>query len=182
MDPAKWICLFYYFTMEIKRLTALAKPLVKDYGCDLVLLTFVREKPGWVLRLMIEKSGSDPLVDSGVDVKLCVAISRKFDDLIDEADFIKKAYTLEVSSPGIERPLTCQKDYERFVGKQAKIRTCLVIDGKKRFTGIIENVDDHAVKLKPDSGKNGVLLPFEMISRANLLYDPKRLRAKKPRR
>jgi ribosome maturation factor RimP len=161
--------------MEIERLKALAEPIVKEFDCDLVLLTFQREKSDWVLRLMIEKCGSDPMVDSGVDVKLCTAVSRKFDELLEAGNLIDKNYTLEVSSPGIERPLTCKKDYERFLGRKVKIRTREVINGKKRITGTIEEVDDLAVKVKSDSGKDVMIIQFDTISKANLLYDPKRL-------
>jgi ribosome maturation factor RimP len=161
--------------MDPSQLTALAEPIVKSSGFDLVLLSFEREKSGLVLRLLIEKSGCDPLVDSGVDLKSCSAISRQFGELLEAGDLIDKQYTLEVSSPGIERPLTCPQDFVRFSGRKVKIRTRAPIDGKKRFTGILEKADETIVRVKLDPGSKTVDIPMELITRANLVYIPKRI-------
>lgn len=155
-----------------------ALPIVKRHGCDLVTLTFIREKPGWVLRLMVEKSGSDPAVGSGVDLQLCSSISRELGELIETQNLIDKAFVLEVSSPGIERPLTCEADFVRFANRVAKIKTRQAVDGKKKFQGKLLGADSSMVRVELNGGKKVVEIPHDLIAKANLVFDPSMLKTK----
>ncbi|MBN2717162.1 MAG: ribosome maturation factor RimP [Deltaproteobacteria bacterium] len=156
---------------DTAQLLRLAKPVVDRYECEIVQLTFVREKPGWVLRLLVEKSGSDPFVSSGIDHGICSGISRELGELLEGDEVIDKHFVLEVSSPGIERPLTCLNDYRRFTGRRVKLKTSEAVDGKKKFTGKIKDVKENAILLKTDAGRKMVEIDYNLIARANLVFD-----------
>jgi len=150
---------------------------LEGHDCNLVLLTFVREKSGLVLRLLIEKKDSDPALGSGVDLKLCSSVSRKLDAALEADDFIGKAFFLEVSSPGIERPLTCEDDFKRFAGREVRIKTSKALDGKKKFQGLLLGVNSSSIKISLAKEKE-IDIPFELVGKANLVFDPKRSKRK----
>ncbi|MBN2343957.1 MAG: ribosome maturation factor RimP [Deltaproteobacteria bacterium] len=174
----------FYFNWDkmtdTAQLLRMAEPIVRRFDCDIVQLMFVREKPGWVLRLLIEKSGSDPFVGSGIDHSICSGISRELGELLEGDEVIDKHFVLEVSSPGIERPLTTLDDYRRFVKRRVKVKTNTPVNGKKKFTGLIDGVDGEVVRLKTDHGKTlvDVDIAFEKIAKANLIFDSKMLEKK----
>jgi ribosome maturation factor RimP len=97
----------------------------------------------------------------------CADISRAVSALLDVEDPISSAYTLEVSSPGIDRPLTRAKDFDRFAGFEARIETRLPIDGRKRFRGILRGVQDGKVVVESPEGTFG--LPLDEVQRAKLI-------------
>jgi ribosome maturation factor RimP len=135
-----------------------------------VQVTYRREQPGWVLRVLIEKRGSDPRSGSGVDHALCGKVSRDLGDAIDVEDAIIDAFTLEVSSPGIERPLTRPEDFERFKGREARVETSAPVDNRKRFRGKILGVRGEDVTMAGDDGGIAVI-PFRKIAKAHLVYE-----------
>lgn len=163
---------------DTAQLLRLAEPVVRRYDCEIVQLTFVREKPGWVLRLLVEKSGSDPFVGSGIDHHICSGISRELGELLEGDDVVDKHFTLEVSSPGIERPLTCLDDFRRFTGRRVKLKSNDTVDGKKKFIGSIEEVRDGFVFLKTDAGRKLVQIEHSQIAKANLVFDIRMLEKK----
>ena len=178
MDPAAGAAFFIIWDKmtDTAQLLRLARPVVDRYDCEIVQLTFVREKPGWVLRLLVEKSGSDPFVSSGIDHGICSGISREFGELLEGDEVIDKHFVLEVSSPGIERPLTCLDDYRRFSGRRISLKTSEAVNGKKKFTGVIEDVKENVIFLKTDAGKKkSVEIDYNLIARANLVFDIKML-------
>jgi ribosome maturation factor RimP len=123
-----------------------------------------------VLRVLIEKRGSDPRYGSGVDHALCAAVSRDLSEAIDVEDAIIDAFVLEVSSPGIERPLTRLADYERFAGREARVETSAPVAGCKRFGGKLLGVRGEDVKLAKADGEIAVI-PFQKIAKAHLVYE-----------
>lgn len=163
---------------DTDQLVNIASPIVERYGCDLVQLSFAREKPGWVLRVLIEKAGSDPATGSGVDHQMCSGVSRELGDLIESEDLIDKAFVLEVSSPGIERPLEKVEDFQKFANREARIKTKHVIDGRKRFQGKLLGADSSCVRIAMNSGKKIVEIPHESIAKANLVFDTKLVKAR----
>ncbi len=148
----------------------MAGPLLDRHGCDLVQATLRQEPQGRVLRLMVEKKGSDPLKGSGVNHALCASISRDMETALEAEDFIGDSFVLEVSSPGIERPLTGLVDFERFKGRKASIKTRQNIDHSKLFTGVIRDVDQDCVCVEFTNGTK-TEIPFELITKANLVFD-----------
>lgn len=110
------------------------QPLVDAHGFELVDVEYVKEAGNWYLRAYIDKPG-------GIAVDDCEVISRALSDKLDEEDYIEDSYILEVSSPGLGRPLKKEKDFQRSIGKEIEVRTFRAIDKQKEFTGILKEFD-----------------------------------------
>ncbi len=144
----------------IKQVEALAEPLCESEGLELVHVEYQREPGGKILRLFIDRAG-------GVALDDCVNVSRQLNDLLDVHLDDIGPYNLEVTSPGVERPLSKLQDYERFKGRKAKIKTWQPINDQKNFTGIILGVAAEQIKLS--SNEKTVTIPFGDISKARLV-------------
>lgn len=145
----------------ISELGPMVEALLTDMGYDLVRLQLSRaDRP--VLQVMAERTDRSPM---GVDD--CAGISRALSALFDVEDPVPGAYSLEVSSPGLDRPLVRLADYERFKGFMARIETRDAIDGRKRFQGNIIGVEDETIRLELDGGT--VDLPFHEIAKSKLV-------------
>lgn len=120
-------------------------PIVEENGFELVDVEYVKEGGMWYLRAYIDKEG-------GITVDDCEVVSRAFSDRLDENDFIEEAYILEVSSPGLGRPLRKEKDYQRSMGKKLEIRTYRAVDRCKEFYGILTAYDDDSVTIEEEDG------------------------------
>jgi ribosome maturation factor RimP len=148
------------------------EPAVAAHKCELVELEWRREPIGWVMRLYIEHLGHDPrLKIGGVGIDECARISRDVSMALDVAEIIDHHYNLEVSSPGLERPLTKPEHYRRFVGLRAKVRLNEAMDSRKVFRGEIAAATDASVKLL-DEEIGEVTIPYDRIQRAALVYEP----------
>ena len=119
---------------------ALVAPIVEKYGFELVDVEYVKEGGSFYLRAYIDKPG-------GITVDDCETVSREFSDKLDEADFIEEAYIMEVSSPGLGRPLKKEKDFKRSIGKEVEIRTYRPIDREKEFYGVLKAYDENSVTI-----------------------------------
>lgn len=133
--------------------------LLEDMGLELVEVQFRREGRGWVLRLFIDS-------EDGVTIDDCAGVSREISAWLDVEDLIDHPYNLEVSSPGLERPLKKPGDYERFSGRKARIKLREPRDGRRVFTGILGEVRDGGATLIVDD--RPVYFPFEEIAGARL--------------
>ena len=120
-------------------------PLMEEHGFELVDVEYVKEAGTWYLRAYIDKEG-------GIAVDDCEVISRALSDWLDKEDFISESYILEVSSPGLGRPLKKEKDYVRSMGKEVEVRLYKAIDRQKEFTGILSAYDDTTVTLSMEDG------------------------------
>ncbi|HHV98131.1 MAG TPA: ribosome maturation factor RimP [Clostridiaceae bacterium] len=125
--------------------TKLALPIVEKYSFELVDVEFVKEGANWYLRVYIDKEG-------GITLDDCQVVSEELSVVLDEADPIDQRYFLEVSSPGIERPLKKDKDFERYKGHPVVVKTFNAIDGKKEFEGELVGLIDNKIVIKTDSG------------------------------
>ena len=123
-----------------KQTEELLMPLVDAHGFELVDVEYVKEGGSWYLRAYIDKPG-------GIAVDDCEVISRALSDLLDEHDFIEDSYILEVSSPGLGRPLKKEKDFVRSQGELVEVRTYRAIQHQKEFTGILNAWDKGTVTL-----------------------------------
>ncbi|MDY2818624.1 MAG: ribosome maturation factor RimP [Hominisplanchenecus sp.] len=128
------------------RTEALLKPLVDAHGFELVDVEYVKEAGNWYLRAYIDKPG-------GIAVDDCEVISRALSDKLDEEDFIDESYILEVSSPGLGRPLKKDKDFARSIGKEIEVRTFRAIDRQKEFTGILKEFDKDSFTIVIDENE-----------------------------
>ena len=120
-------------------------PIVEANGFELVDVEYVKEGGNWYLRAYIDKEG-------GITVDDCENVSRAFSDRLDEDDFIEDAYILEVSSPGLGRPLKKEKDYRRSMGKELEIRTYRAVDRCREFYGVLTAYDDDSVTIEEENG------------------------------
>ena len=118
----------------------IAKPVADELGLDIWDIRFVKEGSDWFLRIFIDKEG-------GVGITDCENMSRAIDKPLDEADPIEQSYCLEVSSPGIERDLTRDSHFEACKGQKIKIKLIRALDGKREFSGILEDYDGKAVTM-----------------------------------
>ncbi|APX13151.1 ribosome maturation factor RimP [Tateyamaria omphalii] len=143
-----------------RRLAEIITPVIEDLGYELVRVRLMSGKET-TLQIMADKP------DGGIEVDDCGAISTAVSATLDVEDPILDAYTLEVSSPGIDRPLTRLKDFDMFEGYDAKLETDELIDGRRRFKGVLAGVEDDEVLINVAEGTIG--LKFEWLSDAKLV-------------
>jgi ribosome maturation factor RimP len=149
--------------LDADRLERLIQPTLEAMGYDLVrILVSGRHAP--TLQVMAERRDGGPM-----SVEACVEVSRALSALLDVEDPISGSYTLEISSPGLDRPLVKAADYERFRGRTAKIETRVPRDGRRRFQGRLDGVSGGAVRLATPEGE--VAIPLDEIARAKLVVD-----------
>jgi ribosome maturation factor RimP len=141
---------------------------VEGAGYELVDLEFKREQAGWVCRVYLDRQDGQ-----AISLEDCERMSRELGPVLDVADIIPQAYALEVSSPGLDRPLKTAAHFKRFVGEKARVKLGLGVDGRRNFAGVIVGVTDEsgtaAVELDVD-GKH-FTLPLSDLDKANLIYD-----------
>ncbi len=124
-------------------------PLMKEHKFELVDVEYVKEAGTWYLRAYIDKEG-------GITVDDCEIINRKLSDWLDEEDFIEESYILEVSSPGLGRPLKKEKDFARSVGKEVEVKLYKALNKQKDYTGVLEAYDKDTVTLEMEDGSRMV--------------------------
>ncbi len=135
-------------------------PLIEAQGMTLVDVEFRREARGWVLRLYLDRP-------EGVRLEDCREVSDQLSDLLDVEELIDHPYSLEVSSPGLDRVLKTPEDFIRFTGRLARLETSAPIGGQRRFRGRLEGYREGMVILRQAEGPT-LLLPFEAIAKARL--------------
>ena len=128
-----------------QRAEKLLAPIVEEKGFELVDVEYVKEAGCWYLRGYIDKPG-------GITVNDCEAVSRVFSDKLDENDFIEDSYIMEISSPGLDRPLKKEKDFIRSMGREVELRTYRPIRKQKEFYGILAAYDENSVTLETEEG------------------------------
>lgn len=154
--------------MNIKELEISVKkfidPVISSMGMNLDYVELTKMRGKFLLRVFIEKEGRVTLGD-------CEGISREIEAVLDVEDPIPGSYTLEVSSPGLERPLRVPEDFKRFSGKTARVITSRPLENQTFFVGEIVNAgNDDIILLLPRDRR--IAIPYEDISRARLVYDP----------
>ncbi len=154
-----------------RRLAGIVRPVVEGMGYELVRLRLMGGKTA-TLQVMAERP------DGGIEVDECAEISTALSAVLDVEDPIEDNYTLEVSSPGIDRPLTRLKDFERWEGYVAKLETDTLIDGRKRFKGVLEGTEGDEVLIGiEDQGKPVTIgLKFDWLAEAKLVLTDELIR------
>ncbi|MDX8046976.1 ribosome maturation factor RimP [Gracilibacillus sp. S3-1-1] len=147
----------------VQQTEELVHPILEELSLELVDIVYEKEGPNWFLRVYIDKDG-------GVDIDECGQVSEKLSEKLDEFDPISEAYFLEVSSPGVERPLKKESDFEKNVGKHVYVKTYEPFDGKKEFTGdLVDFKDNYAtIQFKDKTRQKEVEIPFAKIAKARL--------------
>ncbi len=139
----------------------LLKDVIEADGVELVHVEYRPEGSRDLLRIYIDKPG-------GIGLQDCERVSKQASALLDEEDVILLRYVLEVSSPGIERPLFKEADYRRFVGKEIRLITTETIEDRRKFTGLIRTFSEGILKLELDGEMYQI--PFSKIRKANLVH------------
>jgi ribosome maturation factor RimP len=148
------------------RVAAIIEPVIEQLGYRLVRVR-VSGAEGCTVQIMAERP------DGTMTVEHCEAVSRALSPVLDVADPIEQAYRLEISSPGIDRPLVRRSDFERYAGHLAKIETAIPFEGRKRFRGMLAGTEGDAVRIRRDDAGEGepeeVVLPIEEMREAKLV-------------
>jgi ribosome maturation factor RimP len=148
------------------RVAAIVEPVLAGLGYRLVRVR-ISGLDGCTVQIMAERP------DGAMTVDDCEAVSRALSPVLDVADPIDRAYRLEVSSPGMDRPLVRRSDFERFAGHQLKVELSIAIDGRRRFRGVLLGVDGEAARIRRDDAASGeaseILLPIEDMAEAKLV-------------
>lgn len=145
------------------RLRTIAETVAAEAGVEFVHSEIAGTRRDLTARIFIDKPG-------GVTIDDCSEFSRKTEAILDADDFIPAAYVLEVSSPGIERELYSLQDFEKFTGRQAKVKTAAAIDGQKVFSGRIVGIEDGDIVLE-DKTRGVIRFPYSSVAKANLKID-----------
>ncbi len=146
----------------IDTLYPMVEDVVDSEGMELVDVVYRREPHGWVVRLLIDKEG-------GVTIDDCSLISSQVSDLLDVKDIIPHGYKLEVSSPGVNRPLKRAKDYMKHKGETVRVKTAAPIENRKNFKGRLIDYADGMVHL--DIGDSVICIPHANVSKAHVEYN-----------
>ena len=147
----------------VAKTEAIAQPLVDELGFELVDVEFVKEGRDYFLRAYIDKPG-------GITIDDCEALSRRLSDALDADDFIDEAYILEVSSPGLDRPLTKEKDFLRHMGEEVDVKVFRPIDGQKVFRGIVTSCDDTSFVIETEDGQT-MQFSYKDVAKTQLVIE-----------
>lgn len=151
----------------VDRVRAIADPIISDEGMELVDVEYRRESRGWVLRLYLDKEG-------GVTLDDCTRISQEVGRSLDVEDFIQIPYALEVSSPGLSRPLKSEKDFMKYRHSLIKVKTLDPIQNRRQFKGRLLGVSANQIEMEVEG--EIFEIPLSNMAKANLEVDPDLLR------
>ncbi len=148
-----------------EEMRALIEPIVADHGLELVDVDLKRGRVPWILRVFVDTQ----VGDGCVPVEDCARVSREIGSHLDAADLVPARYTLEVSSPGLDRVLAREKDFIAACGSEVKIETRVPQEGRKRFRGRLIGFDEEVARLLVDGEE--VQIAFVDVARANAIYE-----------
>jgi ribosome maturation factor RimP len=154
-------------------IAAIIEPVLEDLGFRLVRVKVQGGGSDRIVQLMAERP------DGSITIDECEIISKRISPVLDVADPISGAYRLEVSSPGIDRPLVRPSDFEDWSGHEARIELAEPVGGRKRFKGVLEGFEDGEVRIKADTGEHGIQhlgLPVRLIADAKLVLTDELIR------
>ncbi len=154
-------CIMRFDATRMERIEKVIEPVLTAAGFELVDLVAVVEHGRAILRVFIDRPG-------GVTIDDCAAMSRELGTVLDVEDVMAGSYSLEVSSPGLDRVLKKERDFERFAGRRVKIRTARPVEGRSNFRATLKGVHEGAVVVVDDSGKEWNI-SMEDIRRARLV-------------
>jgi len=151
----------------VEQVRSMAARVAAGYGLEIFDVQFRREGGGMVLRVQLDRPGPAATAEESVSVEDCTHVSRDLSAILDVEDVVPTAYTLEVSSPGLDRPLRRAADYERFAGRRAKLVMRQAVDGQSFFKGTLGGIDAGEVLIDADDGRRH-RVPIGVITRAHL--------------
>jgi ribosome maturation factor RimP len=171
-SPLPFAPLMPKLLLDQAQLDALVTPVCAAAGVDLVQVRHLREPEGTVLRVLIELPGAENAEPgaAGITLEDCRRVSRALSDVLDADELIIPGqYRLEVSSPGVERPLVKAVDFERYAGREVQVSTKAPIEGRKNFSGILGGLRGDQVLLRDSKGED-LALPLDGVAKAHLVF------------
>ncbi len=153
-------------TVEDREILELVDPVADSLGLEIVRVRLMGGSLRRRLQIMAERPA-----DNDISVEECARLSRAMSEVLDAADPIAGEYLLEVSSPGIDRPLTRLKDFDIFEGLEARLETDRMIEGRKRFKGLLAGTEDDSVAIDLDGEDDTALIPFDWLADAKLVMN-----------
>ena len=155
-------------TMQpLEQIRAIAERVARSRGLEIWDIVSRRDTTGQIVRVFIDRPGPAATAEESVSIEDCEQVSREIGTMLDVEDPLPFAYTLEVSSPGLDRPLRGEQDYRRFAGRLAKIVVSEAVDNQTAFEGRLRGVEDRTVLLEGPKGRMH-RLPLQLITRARL--------------
>lgn len=151
----------------LEQIRAIAERVAASRGLEIWDIQSRREASGHVVRVFIDRPGPAATAEESVSIEDCEQVNREMSTILDVEDPLPFAYTLEVSSPGLDRPLRDANDYRRFAGRWAKVVVSEAVDNQKAFEGRLEGVEDDAVLLEAPNGRVH-RLPLRLVTRGRL--------------
>lgn len=145
----------------IEQIEQVAVPVLQEHNAELVDIVFVHEHGSWVLRFFLDKPG-------GITLDDCAVISDHLGRNLDATDIIKQSYSLEVSSPGVYRPLKKEADFARFQGERVEVKLYAPLNGRRNFHGVIQSVSSGLVTVQEPETQQQFQLPIADVAKAHL--------------
>jgi ribosome maturation factor RimP len=145
----------------------MAARVAATYGLEIFDVELKRERGGQVLRVVLDRPGPNATPQESVSIEDCARVAEELGTMLDVDDVVPGAYTFEVSSPGLDRPLRNAEDYRRFAGRWAKIVTSQPVERQTAFNGRLKGIDGDDVLFESE-GKKAMRLPLKLISRGRL--------------
>ena len=159
--------LFLFVAEPLEQIRAIAERVARSHGLEIWDIVSRREPTGQIVRVFIDRPGPAATAEESVSIEDCEQVSREIGTILDVDDPLPFAYTLEVSSPGLNRPLRGEQDYRRFAGRLAKIVVTEAVDNQTAFEGRLRGVEDGTVLLEGPKARMH-RLPLRLITRARL--------------
>ncbi|ADO77109.1 ribosome maturation factor RimP [Halanaerobium praevalens] len=153
----------FYLGKVAETVTDFVLPIAQSENLNLIDVEFLKEGSDWILRIFLENKNGELTIEE------CEKVSRSLSMILDEEDPIDKSYILEVSSPGLERPLKTEEDFERFKGELIAVKTFKKIEGQKEFVGILKDFNVDKITLEIDNNK--LEIDYSLVARANLTFE-----------
>ncbi|HEX3345781.1 MAG TPA: ribosome maturation factor RimP [Polyangiaceae bacterium] len=154
-------------------LQRVVEPVARAHGAEVVDMELKPDRGRWIFRVFVEKAGASAnnlsTRDAAVDLDLCANVSRDLSPALDVADLIPHTYNLEVSSPGVERPLRLERDFVRFTGQKAKLKLRESVAGQRVLVGLLDGVQRGSVRVK--EGARVHEAPLSSIESARLVFE-----------
>jgi len=154
----------FYLGKVAETVTDFVLPIAHSEDLNLIDVEFLKEGSDWILRIFLENKDGDLTIEE------CEKVSRALSMILDEEDPIDKSYILEVSSPGLERPLKTEEDFERFKGELIAVKTFKKIDGEKEFIGTLKNFESDSITLLLKNDQE-ITIDYNLVARANLTFE-----------
>ena len=154
----------FYLGKVADTVTDFVLPIAHSEDLTLIDVDFLKEGSDWVLRIFLENKDGDLTIEE------CEKVSRSLSVILDEEDPIDKSYILEVSSPGLERPLKTEEDFERFKGELIAVKTFKKINGQKEFVGILKEFEAEKITLILKDDQE-ITIDYSLVARSNLTFE-----------